>query len=92
MRMYQEGKLAQYVQEKAARAQKLAAQLDSTSTPVIDYDDMAYMAQITLGTPPQSFVVFLDSGSANLWVPDIACAEGHSDTCGTYCKQVSFFG
>ncbi|CAJ0588282.1 unnamed protein product [Cylicocyclus nassatus] len=90
MRMYQEGKLEQYVQEKATRAHKLAAQMDSSSTPVIDYDDMAYMAQITLGTPPQSFVVFLDSGSANLWVPDIACAEGQSNTCGTYCKQTQY--
>ncbi|KAK6035962.1 hypothetical protein COOONC_26533, partial [Cooperia oncophora] len=60
---------------------------DAVSTPVIDYDDMAYMAEITLGTPPQTFVVFLDSGSSNLWVPDSTCSEGQSSSCGTYCEQ-----
>ncbi|EYC44610.1 hypothetical protein Y032_0455g1750 [Ancylostoma ceylanicum] len=89
MRLYQEGKLEQYLKDKAALTNKRSA-LDSPSTPVIDYDDMAYMAQITLGTPAQQFVVFLDSGSSNLWVPDVSCAEGQSDTCGTYCKQTPY--
>ncbi|KAL6744237.1 hypothetical protein Aduo_017191 [Ancylostoma duodenale] len=89
MRLYQEGKLEQYLKDKAALTNKGSA-LDASTTPVIDYDDMAYMAQITLGTPPQQFVVFLDSGSSNLWVPDVSCAAGQSDTCGTYCKQTPY--
>ncbi|ETN79835.1 eukaryotic aspartyl protease [Necator americanus] len=88
MKLYQEGKLEQYLAQKAAHTTK-SLQLNSAGTPVIDFDDMAYMAQITLGTPPQPFVVFLDSGSSNLWVPDVSCAEGESNTCGTYCKQLS---
>ncbi|RCN49881.1 eukaryotic aspartyl protease [Ancylostoma caninum] len=74
MRLYQEGKLEQYLKDKAALTSKRSV-FEASSTPVIDYDDMAYMAQITLGTPPQQFVVFLDSGSSNLWVPDVSCAE-----------------
>ncbi|KAK5977365.1 Peptidase A1 domain-containing protein [Trichostrongylus colubriformis] len=86
MRLYAEGKLEQHLKQKAARMERMT-HLDVASTPVIDYDDFAYMAQITLGTPPQTFVVFLDSGSSNLWVPDSTCSEGQSSTCGTYCEQ-----
>jgi hypothetical protein len=43
------------------------------SQPVKDYYDTEYIGTITLGTPAQRFDVILDTGSSNLWVPDIAC-------------------
>ncbi|WKY10405.1 hypothetical protein Q1695_002618 [Nippostrongylus brasiliensis] len=88
-RLYGEGKLEEHLKQKAARMHK-QSQLDIASTSIIDYEDMAYMAQITLGTPPQTFVVFLDSGSSNLWIPDASCSEGQSSTCGTYCEQTPY--
>uniref|UniRef100_A0A915EM23 Peptidase A1 domain-containing protein n=1 Tax=Ditylenchus dipsaci TaxID=166011 RepID=A0A915EM23_9BILA len=52
--------------------------------PANDYFDLEYVANITIGTPPQTFAVVLDTGSAYLWVPDISC--NGSAKCNPACK------
>ena len=37
--------------------------------PLLDLSDLAYTAQVSIGTPAQTFYVQLDTGSSNLWVP-----------------------
>uniref|UniRef100_A0AC35F7Q1 Peptidase A1 domain-containing protein n=1 Tax=Panagrolaimus sp. PS1159 TaxID=55785 RepID=A0AC35F7Q1_9BILA len=41
--------------------------------PVADFDDFEYMVNISIGTPKQSFLVVLDTGSSDLWIMDSTC-------------------
>nr|CDJ95751.1 Peptidase A1 domain containing protein [Haemonchus contortus] len=68
--MIERGEYAAYLEYRNSLR---AANLASLGQSVSDYGDYEYVGNITIGTPDQQFVVVLDTGSANLWVPETAC-------------------
>ena len=53
--------------------------LSLVRVPLFNELNEQWNAKIEIGTPPQQFIVQIDTGSSNLWIPSIACKN--SSTC-----------
>ncbi|KZS92656.1 acid protease [Sistotremastrum niveocremeum HHB9708] len=50
----------------------------------IDSNDLGYVGQIQIGTPPRNFLLLMDSGSADLWVGSENCQSSAGGGCGNH--------
>jgi saccharopepsin len=57
--------------------------------PIADYENTQYFADVTLGTPAQTFTVIPDTGSSNLWIYSSSCTTLVCSMHDTYNSQKS---
>ncbi|ETN85268.1 eukaryotic aspartyl protease [Necator americanus] len=89
-KMMRKGLWSRYIKMKNVKRIAMERKMGGLAKVILqnvnDYEDEEYIGNITIGTPEQQFQVILDTGSSNLWIPDMTCGQIHENCNDLNCK------
>ncbi|KJA26381.1 hypothetical protein HYPSUDRAFT_318649 [Hypholoma sublateritium FD-334 SS-4] len=69
---------------KEGRSETVPTSVLRTTGLSIESNDIGYIANMKIGTPPKTFRLLIDSGSADLWVGATGCRSDAGGSCGNH--------
>ena len=83
------------IETKRSNYKSIIAGKTATKKPIAEpldnYFDFFYVGRISIGTPPQPFLVEFDTGTSDFWIPSASCDESQMGCSGhmTYNSSLS---